>query len=312
MNRFIIEGCRDLSGSITVSGAKNAILPIMAAALLAPGKSMLRNVPNLIDLKTMAHLLRVLGARVEYENGNMAIDSRDLCFNEERIHIGAAICFHYIINSDAMLFDFQMLKDACQTVASTGIRNRATLVGNICTAVPSLDSAPPLLCHEAIIHCASIAGNRDIPIAKWFLAPRKTALQSNEIVTGVTVPSALGFAGIYLKLGRYGGEDLAQAGWGIMLNYAHHYRIAHCALAPIPARAHSIEALLNGKELTEDLVRQAMELVPHEISPITDMGSSAEYRLQISKVVLQRGLWAALDRLHGKEVEAAKLLGGIA
>jgi len=82
MNRFIIEGCRDLSGSITVSGAKNAILPIMAAALLAPGKSMLRNVPNLIDLKTMAHLLRVLGARVEYENGNMAIDSRDLCFNE--------------------------------------------------------------------------------------------------------------------------------------------------------------------------------------------------------------------------------------
>jgi len=236
----------------------------------------------------------------------------DLCFNEERIHIGAAICFHYIINSDAMLFDFQMLKDACQTVASTGIRNRATLVGNICTAVPSLDSAPPLLCHEAIIHCASIAGNRDIPIAKWFLAPRKTALQSNEIVTGVTVPSALGFAGIYLKLGRYGGEDLAQAGWGIMLNYAHHYRIAHCALAPIPARAHSIEALLNGKELTEDLVRQAMELVPHEISPITDIRSSAEYRLQISKVMLQRGLWAALDRLHGKEVEAAKLLGGIA
>ena len=75
MDRFIINGCRDLSGSITVSGAKNAILPIMAAALLAPGKSMLRNVPNLIDLKTMAHLLRVLGARVEYEHGSMAIDS---------------------------------------------------------------------------------------------------------------------------------------------------------------------------------------------------------------------------------------------
>ena len=82
MDRFIINGCRDLSGSITVSGAKNAILPIMAAALLAPGKSMLRNVPNLIDLKTMAHLLRVLGARVEYEHGSMAIDSRDLCYNE--------------------------------------------------------------------------------------------------------------------------------------------------------------------------------------------------------------------------------------
>lgn len=82
MDRFIIEGNRELSGTIQVSGAKNAILPVMAACLLAPGKSVLRNVPNLIDLKTMAHLLRVLGARVVYENGMMSIDSRDVNFNE--------------------------------------------------------------------------------------------------------------------------------------------------------------------------------------------------------------------------------------
>ena len=82
MDRFIIETSRDLSGSISVSGAKNAILPAMAVALLAPGKSLLQNVPNLIDLKSMAHLLRVLGARVEYGANSMSIDSRDLCFNE--------------------------------------------------------------------------------------------------------------------------------------------------------------------------------------------------------------------------------------
>ncbi|MCB5229797.1 MAG: UDP-N-acetylglucosamine 1-carboxyvinyltransferase [Candidatus Cloacimonetes bacterium] len=82
MDRFIIEGSRDLSGSINVSGAKNAILPAMATALLAAGKSTLLNVPNLIDLKTMSHLLRVLGARVEYESGSMAIDASDLCYNE--------------------------------------------------------------------------------------------------------------------------------------------------------------------------------------------------------------------------------------
>lgn len=82
MDRFIIEGNRNLSGSIKVSGAKNAILPAMAVALLAPGKSLLQNVPKLIDLKSMAHLLRVLGARVEYDADSMSIDSRDLCFNE--------------------------------------------------------------------------------------------------------------------------------------------------------------------------------------------------------------------------------------
>ncbi|MDY0152294.1 MAG: UDP-N-acetylglucosamine 1-carboxyvinyltransferase [Candidatus Cloacimonas sp.] len=82
MDRFIIEGNRNLSGTINVSGAKNAILPVMAACLLAPGKSMLRNVPNLIDLKTMAHLLRVIGARVDYDKGSMSIDSKDVCYHE--------------------------------------------------------------------------------------------------------------------------------------------------------------------------------------------------------------------------------------
>jgi UDP-N-acetylglucosamine 1-carboxyvinyltransferase len=82
MDKFIIEHNRELSGRIPVSGAKNAILPAMAACLLAPGKSILRNVPNLIDLKTMAHLLRVIGARVDYEKGSMSIDSKDVCFPE--------------------------------------------------------------------------------------------------------------------------------------------------------------------------------------------------------------------------------------
>ncbi|MGI6198578.1 MAG: UDP-N-acetylglucosamine 1-carboxyvinyltransferase [Candidatus Cloacimonadaceae bacterium] len=82
MDRIIIEESRNLSGNIKVSGAKNAILPAMAVALLAPGKSLLTNVPNLIDLKSMAHLLRVLGARVDYDVDSMSIDSSDLCFNE--------------------------------------------------------------------------------------------------------------------------------------------------------------------------------------------------------------------------------------
>ncbi len=82
MDRFIIRGGNPLAGVIHVSGAKNAILPVMAASLLAPGKSVLSNVPNLIDLKTMAHLLRVIGARVDLADGKMQIDSTDVCYCE--------------------------------------------------------------------------------------------------------------------------------------------------------------------------------------------------------------------------------------
>ncbi|MDY6915626.1 MAG: UDP-N-acetylglucosamine 1-carboxyvinyltransferase [Candidatus Cloacimonadota bacterium] len=75
MDKFIINGQKKLSGTVKISGAKNAVLPIMAAALLTSGKSMLHNVPHLNDIKMMAHLLRVIGARVDVEEDSMSIDS---------------------------------------------------------------------------------------------------------------------------------------------------------------------------------------------------------------------------------------------
>ena len=71
MKKFLIKGGKKVVGTVEVSGAKNAILPILAACLLTRGKSVLTNVPRLVDLKTMAHLLRVIGARIEYFDGSL-------------------------------------------------------------------------------------------------------------------------------------------------------------------------------------------------------------------------------------------------
>ena len=64
MQKMIIEGGHRLKGTVRISGSKNAVLPMMAAALLAPGKSIIRNVPELADIDTMAEVLRILGAKV--------------------------------------------------------------------------------------------------------------------------------------------------------------------------------------------------------------------------------------------------------
>ena len=82
MDSFVIEGPVKLQGAVEVSGAKNAVLPVMTAALLAEGVSTLQRVPHLRDTETMAHLLRVLGARVEHARGVMRIDARDFDFCE--------------------------------------------------------------------------------------------------------------------------------------------------------------------------------------------------------------------------------------
>ncbi len=64
MEKFVIHGGKKLSGKIQVSGAKNAVLPMMAASLLAEGKSMISNTPYLRDIKTMSDVLRVVGAKI--------------------------------------------------------------------------------------------------------------------------------------------------------------------------------------------------------------------------------------------------------
>lgn len=75
MDKFIIEGGKKLSGSVVVNGAKNSILPIMTAAILAEGLSVLHNVPQLNDIKMMSHVLRVLGTRIDYEGTTLKIDA---------------------------------------------------------------------------------------------------------------------------------------------------------------------------------------------------------------------------------------------
>ena len=66
MEKIEINGGFPLEGEVKISGAKNAALPIMAACLLAPGRSLIHNVPNLKDVRSMIEILRHLGARAEF------------------------------------------------------------------------------------------------------------------------------------------------------------------------------------------------------------------------------------------------------
>ncbi len=75
MDQIIIKGCKPLSGSVKISGAKNAVLPIMAASLMADGKSQITKVPDLRDTRTMIQLMEVVGANCILDNNALLIDS---------------------------------------------------------------------------------------------------------------------------------------------------------------------------------------------------------------------------------------------
>jgi UDP-N-acetylglucosamine 1-carboxyvinyltransferase len=78
MENIVVDGGIPLRGEISVSGAKNAALPILAASILADGVSIFRNVPELRDIETTAHLLRYLGAKVDIDGRVVTVDTRSL------------------------------------------------------------------------------------------------------------------------------------------------------------------------------------------------------------------------------------------
>jgi len=78
MDSFLIKGGVPLHGEVEVSGAKNAVLPILAATLLTPEKCVIRRVPNLSDVHFMGKILASLGAKVTAENGTMTVRAAKL------------------------------------------------------------------------------------------------------------------------------------------------------------------------------------------------------------------------------------------
>lgn len=75
MEKIVIEGGSSLKGEVSVSGAKNAVLPLMASCILNEGVNTFTNVPDLADVRTMIELLQLLGAEIDLNNGVLTIDS---------------------------------------------------------------------------------------------------------------------------------------------------------------------------------------------------------------------------------------------
>ena len=266
-----MEALAHNEGAILLAGGTD-VVPWLRDDAITP--------PALVDIKAIEGL-----DRIEADGG--------------ALHIGPLVTFTDLIASAEARERAPVLVEAAHTVASVGVRNRATLVGNICSAVPSCDAGPALLVHDALVEVAGPGGERSIPITEWFLGPRHQALGAGEIVTSVVVPDAGEHGACYVKLSRYRGEDLAQVGVAVLALPGKRYRVAYGAVGPVPFRAPAIEAHLDGADLDKGVLDGLTPLVDEAISPIADVRASKEYRIHMSRVMLRRGLAAAAARLEG-------------
>jgi CO/xanthine dehydrogenase FAD-binding subunit len=219
---------------------------------------------------------------------------------DNKLWLGANATFAEIVESPRVRKQAPLLAESSGMVASVGVRNRATVGGNICSAVPCCDSGPTLLVYEAAIHVATQRGMKSIPAVKWFLGPRRTALAKGGIVVGISIPLAK-HAGAFAKLKRYRGEDLAQASVAVRVDAKGIWRVAYGSVAPTPIRGPKVERLLKGqKNPSDELLARAAVLAEAEVAPITDIRGSKEYRRLMVGVMLKRTVRLAAERLAGR------------
>ncbi len=230
---------------------------------------------------------------IKHVPGLAAIDEVD-----GGLRLGALVTFSDVIASDLVRDRVPMLVEMAHHVASVGIRNRATVAGNLCSAVPSLDAGPALLVLDAEITAIDPGGVTTVSAEEWFVGPRQTRLSAGGIVSAVTVriPSD-DYGAAFLKLGRYAGEDLAQANLAVLITESLGYRVAFGAVAPRPVRARAIEQQLQGSPIDPARIESAVSRVAAEIAPITDLRATAGYREHMCRIMLRRGLEAAWERL---------------
>ena len=221
---------------------------------------------------------------------------------KDGLRIGPLATIHAIESSQVIKDKFSVLYEAAQSMASIQVRNRATLAGNICNAVPSADTAPALMTLDARLVLLSSDGERRVNIGEFFTGPNTTILATDEILGEIRIPTPSAQSrGKYIKLSPRSAMDLAVAGVAVMVTSdcgtCNDIKIALGAVAPTPMRAVKAENYIKGRSLTPEAIEKTAEIAGTECRPITDHRASKEYRCEMVKVLTKRAITQAIGDL---------------
>jgi len=211
--------------------------------------------------------------------------------DKNEISIGATTTLSDIQKSPVISSYAPVLLKACRQCANPLIRNIATIGGNLVNASPAADMAPPLLVLGAKILLKSINGERVIPLEEFFSDVKKTNHRDDELVTELRFDKAQGKKCEFLKMGQRNGTSIAIVSLSLLFDLVDgiisDLKLALGSVAPIPIRAHQTEDLLRGAESSSENMKKAGDILMNEVTPISDVRGSAEYRREMSAVLLE-------------------------
>jgi len=217
------------------------------------------------------------------------------------IRIGALATLTDVAESAAVVEHAPGLAEAILTMAAVQIRNRATIGGNFCAAVPCADTPPMCIAYGGSVTIVSSTGDRVVPAEAFFRLPRRSVLEPGELLADVLLPLRKpGRGAAYARFSRRRSMSLAVAAVAARVDLdggrVREARVAMTSVAPTPMIASEAGAMLAGQEPTDDVIQRAARCAASEARPISDLRGSAEYRRDLVEVLAVRALRSSIER----------------
>ncbi len=215
--------------------------------------------------------------------------------------IGAGATHREIELTPAIRQFYPILYETLHKVAQPRIRNMATLGGNLCQGDPTTDPGASLMALDAEVTLHGKKGARKLPLEKFFVDYYETALEPGEILTEVHVPPPMErLCWSHIKFTPRTEEDFATVGVALTLRIQNRNCEDVCvALNSVGStifRARKAEDVLRGKLITQELLREMGNVAATEADPMDDQRGSAEYKLDLIKVLVRRAGEQALAK----------------
>jgi carbon-monoxide dehydrogenase medium subunit len=274
-----------------------------------------RTVPEAVDLLSTLENAKVLAGgqslmpmlNMRFVMPDHVIDLNsidDLAYLREdgdSIVIGAMTRQRDIELSPIVRARLPLLSEALHFTGHTQTRNRGTFAGSLCHLDPAAEQPAVALTCDAEIVATSRRGKRIIPMAKFPVAYMTTQLEPDEIVTEIRLPASPkkhGYA--FIEFARRHG-DFALASVAVLMVPNRDGSIERCAITvggvgSLPMRLRAGEAVLQGKPPENAHFARAAEACA-ELDVVEDVHTSAAYRHQLARVLTQRALRRAAERL---------------
>ena len=200
-----------------------------------------------------------------------------------------------LMDSKIIKEEYNILFHAAEEFADPIVRNTATIGGNLADASPAADTAPPLLALNAILEIENLKRKRDVELKDFFIEPRKTILQYDEMITGIRIENQpINKNGCFIKLGLRKAMAISLASIAMLLICENEeiidVRIAMGSVAPIPLRLINVEQFLLNKKINNTLIEESMKKVSDIVKPISDVRASEDYRRYVSGILFKRAL----------------------